>query len=87
MEEECPEDIAETGPDVSNGNPVYRLENRHVVIQQFILVLGEVTDIDIVSALQGSLEIYLVEDHPCECRFPFAVPSHESNLFAPLDLH
>jgi len=87
MEEECSEDIAEAGPDVSHGNPVYRLEDRHIVVQQLILVLGEVTDIDIVSAFQCSLEIDLAEDHPCECRFSFAVPAHESNLFSSFDLH
>ncbi len=86
MEEEGAKDIAQAGADVTDSNAVYSLEDRQFIVEQLILVLGEVAYGDIMSPLDYPVMIHLAKDHPCEGCLSFAVAPHEGNFFTSFDL-
>ncbi len=70
--------------DVSHGHAVDGVEYRDVAVEQLCLVLGEVSDLHIVSDLERAGEWDLAHDTLDKGRFALAVLAHESHFLAAL---
>ena len=84
-EHECAEDVADFCPYITHRHVINGLKDREVPVQQRRLVLGEISDLDVVSDLERAHVIQLTHDTFDECGFTFAVLADKGYFFASAD--
>ena len=86
LEEECREDVAQFGTDIPHRNPVERVIDRGLLVEDIFLILGVITDIDIVADLRLAREGFqFAHQHAHHRGLSFAVSAHEGHFLAALD--
>ena len=84
-EHERAEDVANLGPNIAHRHIVDGVEDGEVLIEKGCLVLGEITDLDVVSYFEGAQVVKLAHDTLDEGGFTFSVLAHECYFLASSD--
>ena len=84
-EHEGAEDIADLRTDVSDCNVINSVEDGEVLIEKGCLVLGKITDLDVVSYFEGAQVVELAHDTLDESGFTFSVLADECHFLASSD--